>query len=172
MLQILALLLLTGAAVDIARKVYCHRAIFAQLRQTTAIAWLVWLYPLPFFLPLLDKSFFPLLLFRIPIGILFFVPALISARANQKCFEMSGDDRVKPALGCCAYYIVRRHYGYYGSSRPYLCFMDIETIRQEPSNTQISCKFPPPTSHSPRPKYFRNPIVTRLSPVCRRIEIV
>jgi hypothetical protein len=98
MLQILALLLLTGAAVDIARKVYCHRAIFAQLRQTTAIAWLVWLYPLPFFLPLLDKSFFPLLLFRIPIGILFFVPALISARANQKCFEMSGDDRVKPAL--------------------------------------------------------------------------
>jgi|ERR1017187_574808 hypothetical protein len=98
MLQILALLLLTGAAVDIARRVYCHRAIFAQLRQTTAIAWLVWLYPLPFFLPLLDKSFFALLLFRIPIGILFFVPALISARANQKCFEMSGDDRVKPAL--------------------------------------------------------------------------
>src|SRR6266567_9598389 len=98
MLQILALLILTGVAVDIARRVYCNRAVFARLRQTTAIGWFVWLYPLPFFLPLLDRPFFVALLFRIPIGALFFVPALISARANQKCFELSGDDRVKPAL--------------------------------------------------------------------------
>ena len=98
MLQIIALLILTGVAVDISRRVYSHRAVFAELHQTTAIAWLVWLYPLPFFLPLFAKSFFAFFLFRIPIGALFFVPGLISARANQKCFEKSGDGRVKPAL--------------------------------------------------------------------------
>ena len=98
MFQIIALLLLTAAAVDIARRVYCHRAVFALLHQTTAIAWLVWLYPVPFFLPLFAKSFFAFLLFHIPIGALFFIPAMILARQNQKCFEMSGDDRVKPAL--------------------------------------------------------------------------
>src|SRR6266568_4768687 len=83
MLQILALLILTGVAVDVSRRVYSHRAVFAQLHQTTAVAWLVWLYPLPFLFPLCA---------------LFFVPALISARTNQKCFEKSGDARVKPAL--------------------------------------------------------------------------
>jgi len=98
MLQILALVILTGVAVDICRRVYSHRAVFAQLHQTTAVAWLVWLYPLPFLFPLFAKSFFVFFLFRIPLGALFFVPALISARANQRCFEKSGDGRVKPAL--------------------------------------------------------------------------
>ena len=98
MLQILALLLLLGAAVDVTRRVYGHRAVFAQLHQTAAIAWQVWLFPIPFFLPLFAKSFFAFLLFQIPTSILFFVPALISARKNQKAFEMSGDGRVKLAL--------------------------------------------------------------------------
>jgi hypothetical protein len=98
MLQILALLILTGVAVDISRRVYSQRAVFAQLHQTTAVAWLVWLYPLPFFFPLFAKSFFVFFLFRIPFGALFFVPALILASANQRCFEKSGDCRVKPAL--------------------------------------------------------------------------
>jgi hypothetical protein len=78
--------------------VYLSQAIFAQLSQPTSVAWLVWLYPLPFFLPLFAKSFFAFVLFRIPLGVLFFVPALISARATRKCFELSGDGRVKPAL--------------------------------------------------------------------------
>ena len=69
-----------------------------QFAQPTSIAWLVWLYPLPFLLPLFAKSFFAFFLFRVPLGILFFVPALISARATQKCFEVSGEGRVKPAL--------------------------------------------------------------------------
>src|ERR1051325_6754790 len=98
MLQILALIILTGVAVDICRRVYSHRAVFAQLEQTTAVGWLVWLYPLPFLFPLFAKSFFVFFLFRIPLGALFFVPGLISARANQTCFEKSGDGRVKPAL--------------------------------------------------------------------------
>jgi hypothetical protein len=97
MLQIVTLLILISVVVDISRKVYSHRVVFARLNQTTAIAWLVWLYPLPFFLPLFDKPFFVFILFRIPIGALFFVPALVIAKTNQKCFEMSGDGRVKPA---------------------------------------------------------------------------
>src|ERR1051325_575309 len=98
MLQILALIVLTCVAADISRRVHLNRPVFAPVGQPTSIAWLVWLYPLPFFLPLFAKSFFAFVLFRIPLGILFFVPALISARATRKCFEVSGDGRVKPAL--------------------------------------------------------------------------
>jgi hypothetical protein len=98
MLQILALLILTGVAIDVSRRVYAQRTIFTEFRQHASIAWLVWLFPLPFLLPLFAKSFFALFLFRIPLGVLFFVPALLSARRNQDCFERSGDGRVKPAL--------------------------------------------------------------------------
>jgi hypothetical protein len=98
MLQILALIILASVAVDISRRVHLNRAIFTQLGQPTTIAWLVWLYPLPFFLPLFAKSFFAFMLYRVPLGVLFFVPALMAARATQKCFELSGDGRVKPAM--------------------------------------------------------------------------
>jgi len=98
MLQILALIILVCVAADISRRVHLSRAVFTQLGQPTSLAWLVWLYPLPFLLPLFVKSFFAFMFFRIPLGIVFFVPALISARATRKCFEISGDGRVKPAL--------------------------------------------------------------------------
>src|SRR6266566_6543530 len=98
MLQILALLILIGVAIDVSRRVYAHRTVFAECRQRTSIAWLVWLFPLPFFLPLIAKSLFAFFLFRIPLGVLFFVPALISARRNEHCFERSGDGRVKSVL--------------------------------------------------------------------------
>lgn len=98
MLQILALLILVCVAADISRRVHLSRAVFAELSQPTSIAWLVWLYPLPFLLPLFAKSFFAFVLYRVPLGILFFVPALMSARETRKCFERSGDGRVKPAL--------------------------------------------------------------------------
>ena len=98
MLQILTLIILVCVTFDISRRVYLSRAIFAQLCQPTTLAWLVWLYPLPFFLPLFAKSLFGFALFRVPLGVLFFIPALMSARATRKCFELSGDGRVKPAL--------------------------------------------------------------------------
>ena len=97
MLQILALLILIAVAVDVSRKVYSHRAVFAELHQSTVVAWFVWLFPVPFLLPLFTKSFFVFYFFRLPFGILFFVPALIVARRNQDCFERSGHGRVKPA---------------------------------------------------------------------------
>lgn len=98
MLQILALIVLVSVAADISRRVYLNREFFHELKQPTSIAWLVWLYPLPFFLPLFAKSFFAFLLYRMPFGLLFFVPALISAQATRRCFELSGNSRVKPAL--------------------------------------------------------------------------
>jgi hypothetical protein len=98
MLQIAALIILTCTAADISRRVHLSRAVFAQLSQPASVAWMVWLYPVPFLLPLFAKSFFAFLLYRIPFGILFFIPALMSARATRKCFELSGDARVKPAL--------------------------------------------------------------------------
>jgi hypothetical protein len=98
MLQILALIILTSVAADISRRVHLSRAVFAQLSQPTSIARLVWLYPLPFLLPLFATSFFAFVLFQVPLGVLFFVPALMSARATRKCLELSGDGRVKPAL--------------------------------------------------------------------------
>jgi hypothetical protein len=98
MLQILALLILVCVAADISRRVHLSRAVFVQLSQPTSIAWLVWLYPLPFLLPLFAKSFFAFVLFRVPLGVLFFLPALMSARETRKCFERLGDGRVKPAL--------------------------------------------------------------------------
>jgi hypothetical protein len=98
MFQVTALIILVCIAVDISRRVHLSRAVFIQLSQPTSIAWQVWLYPLPFLLPLFAKSFFALILYRIPLGALFFIPALISARATRKCFELSGDGRVKPAL--------------------------------------------------------------------------
>ena len=48
--------------------------------------------------PFFAKSVFVFLLFRIPLGALFFVPALSSARETRKCFETSRDPRIKPAL--------------------------------------------------------------------------
>jgi hypothetical protein len=98
MLQIVALIILACVAADISRRVHLNREVFTQLGQPTSLMWLVWLYPVPFLLPVFAKSLFAFLLYRIPIGVLFFIPALMSARATRKCFEVSGDGRVRPAL--------------------------------------------------------------------------
>jgi hypothetical protein len=97
-LQIAALIILACLAVDISRRVYANRALFDEAGQTTTLAWLVWLYPLPFIFPFFGKSLFVFLLYRIPLGVLFFVLALLSARETRKCFETSRDPRIKPAL--------------------------------------------------------------------------
>src|SRR5690242_17078015 len=98
MLQLAALIILTCSAADISRRVHLSRAIFMELAQPLSMAWMVWLYPVPFFLPLFAKSFFAFVLYRIPLGVMFFIPALMTAHATRKCFELSGDGRVKPAL--------------------------------------------------------------------------
>lgn len=98
MLQIAALIILACIAADISRRVHLSRAIFMELAQPVSVAWMVWLYPVPFLLPLFAKSFFAFLLYRIPLGLMFFIPALMTARASRKCFELSGDGRAKPAL--------------------------------------------------------------------------
>ena len=76
MLQILALIGLIGVAMETARTVHRERAIFAEFGQTTAVEWLVWLYPLPLAIPLFVPQLAGFLLFPIPLGILFFLPAM------------------------------------------------------------------------------------------------
>ena len=98
MLQIVALIILACIAVDISRRVYANRTLFDETGQTTTLAWLVWLFPLPFLFPLFGKTLFVFVLFRIPLGALFFVPALLSARETRKAFEVSRNPRIKPAL--------------------------------------------------------------------------
>jgi hypothetical protein len=55
MLQILALIILASVAADISQRVYLSRAVFTQLAQPASVAWMVWLYPVPFLLPLFAK---------------------------------------------------------------------------------------------------------------------
>jgi hypothetical protein len=97
MLQILALICLIGVAIDTARTVQRERAVFAEFGQTTAIKWLVWLYPLPLVIPIFVPSLARYLLFPIPLGIVFFLPAIAVGKLNHRCFQRAGTDRVDRA---------------------------------------------------------------------------
>jgi hypothetical protein len=97
MLQIVALCLLLWFAVETTRTCHRERAVFSGLRQTDAAKWLVWLYPLPFALPLLHLPLVGLLYFPLPLSALCFVPAIVAALQNRRAFDKSGDGKVKPA---------------------------------------------------------------------------
>src|SRR2546426_1026808 len=98
MLQVIALCLLVWVSVETTRVFHRERTVFLELRQTDAVKWLVWLYPLPFALPFLHHPMMSLLFFPIPFGAFFFAPAIAIAVENRKCFDKSGDDRVKPGF--------------------------------------------------------------------------
>ena len=97
MLQLIALCLLVWFAIHTTGAFWREQAVFSRLGQTTAVRWLVWLYPLPFVLPLLHRPLIWLLFFPIPLAALFFAPAIVTAAQNRKCFDKSGDDKVRPA---------------------------------------------------------------------------
>ena len=97
MLQVIALCILVWVAFETTRVLRRERRVFLELRQTDAVKWPVWLYPLPFALPFLHHPMISLLFFPIPFGAFFFTPAIAIAIENRKCFDKSGDDRVKPA---------------------------------------------------------------------------
>jgi len=97
MLQVIALCLLVWVAFETTRVCHRERTVFLELRQTDAVKWLVWLYPLPFALPFLHHPMMWLLFFPIPFSAFFFAPAIAIAVQNRRCFDKSGDDRVKPA---------------------------------------------------------------------------
>ncbi len=97
MLQIVLLFALIGIAIDTARTVNRERDIFAEFGQTTAVTWLVWLYPLPLVIPIVNTSLARHLFFPVPFGILFFLPAIAVAAANRRRFECAGTDRADRA---------------------------------------------------------------------------
>jgi len=96
LLHFAGIFLLLCLAVETTRRIYRHRGVFAELGQTTAVMWLIWLCPLPLLLPLLSRQFW-LLFFPLPSAVMFFIPALVVAITNRQRFDRSGDGRVKPA---------------------------------------------------------------------------
>jgi hypothetical protein len=97
MLHIILLIALIAVATDTVRAVHRERKMFAEFGQTTAIEWLVWLYPLPLAIPILIPPLARYLLFPIPFGVLFFLPAIVVATLNRRRFERAGTDRVDRA---------------------------------------------------------------------------
>src|SRR5437660_3307679 len=115
MLQIIALCLLLWAAAATTLAFHRERAVFSELGQTSAAKWLVWLYPLPFALPLLHRPLVWLLFFPIPFSALFFAPAIAVAVQNRKRFDRSGDGRVKAAASATDYVITAGGLGIIGT---------------------------------------------------------
>jgi hypothetical protein len=96
MLQIFAIILLGALAMRTSWVINQKSEIFAEVQQSKAVQWLVWLFPLPFVLPFLDRffwhSFFPL-----PLAALFFVPGIVMARNAHSGFDRSGNLKRKEA---------------------------------------------------------------------------
>jgi hypothetical protein len=96
MLQIIALILLCYLAIQTTWSIHNCAAVFSELRASRAAQWLVWLYPLPFALPLLNRSFWHLF-FPFPVGVLFFAPGIIAARKALAAVDRSGHPKAKLA---------------------------------------------------------------------------
>ena len=105
MLQIAALCLLVWAAAASSLALHRERSVFSAHGQSTSAKWLVWLYPLPFVLPLLDRSLVWFFFFPLPLSAACFVPAMVLAVQNRRRFEGSGDDRAKAAAAAVDYVI-------------------------------------------------------------------
>ncbi len=96
MVQIIAIVLLICLAFYTSGEVHRERVVFEQEHQTTAVQTFVWLFPVPFILPLLHRSFWTLF-FPFPVGAAFFAPAIAVAIANRNHFDRSPNPDVKPA---------------------------------------------------------------------------
>jgi len=96
MIQIGALLLLICLAIQTSAAIHSRRDVFHELNQPTLVKWLIWLFPLPFALPLVHPLF-RFLFFPLPLGVVFFVPAIAVSLANRRSFEVSGHPKAKSA---------------------------------------------------------------------------
>ena len=96
MLQLLVIVLLTCLAVLTTAAVGREKAVFAEFRQTTAVRWCIWLFPLTYALPFFWRPGWRLF-FPAPIGILLLLPVLLLARRNRQRLEGGGTDRTKRA---------------------------------------------------------------------------
>ena len=106
MLQLVLLVALIVVAYNTQKAVRRERKTFAEFEQTTAIEWLVWLFPLPLAISILVPPLAPHLLFPIPLGVLFFVPATLVAALNRRRFERAGTDRVDRAQRAADYVVM------------------------------------------------------------------
>ena len=105
MLVIGALVVLIGVAVTTSRTVRRNRAIFQEFGQSSGLAAVIWLYPIPAILALIPLPVVQLLAFGVPLAIAFFIPGIVIANANRKGFEVAGTDRVDPVQGAATHAI-------------------------------------------------------------------
>jgi hypothetical protein len=97
MLQIIVVILLCCLAIQTTWSIHKQAAVFSELETSRAAQWLVWLYPLPFAFPLLDRWLFHLF-FPLPVGALFFAPGVIAARKALATSDRSGHAKAKSAV--------------------------------------------------------------------------
>jgi|ERR1043166_668269 hypothetical protein len=105
MIQAIGLFLLIWAAVAANLKIKKEEVVFREFGQSTAIRWLIWLYPLPLLLPFVYSPLTGLLLIPLPLDVLFFLPAVVCAKANKKAFQRTGTDRARRAEEAADYVI-------------------------------------------------------------------
>src|ERR1043165_8600908 len=97
MIQIGAAIVLFCFAIYVSWSIPRLADIFSELQQPRTVQWLVWLYPLPFALPILDRVFGHFF-FPFPFAVAFLVPGIISARQLGEIFERSAQPKRKAAV--------------------------------------------------------------------------
>jgi hypothetical protein len=96
MLQYLALALLLYLAFQTTAVLGRERAVFAEFRQTMALRWCIWLWPMTYALPLFWRLAWRLF-YPAPLGLVLILPPMILAHRLRRRFEKSGTDRTKRA---------------------------------------------------------------------------
>ena len=104
MLQIIGIFLLGWLAIETTRVVYRHQALFSELQISPVTLWLVWLFPLPLALPIIHRVFL-YLDYPIPLGAIFFLPGIISARQTGQRFDQSRHLGSKPVITAMAHVV-------------------------------------------------------------------
>ena len=104
MIQIGAAIALFCFAIYVSWAISRLSDIFSELQQPRTVQWLVWLYPLPFALPILDRVFGQFF-FPFPFAVAFLMPGIISARQLTEIFDRSAHPKRKAVLEELSYIV-------------------------------------------------------------------
>jgi hypothetical protein len=96
-LQIIALIAYVTLAMDTSRVIARNRALFEEFNVAPSLRLWIWLYPVAMALYLLPSPILRLLVARLAIGTVFFIPGIVSAVRTREGFERAGTDRVDSA---------------------------------------------------------------------------
>jgi hypothetical protein len=99
MLTVIGLIAYVSLAWNTSRIVSRNRALFEEFRVPTTFSVWAWLYPVPPILLLIPIAGIAFLTFGIGVGVLFYLPGVITARRARVRFETAGTDRVDAVQG-------------------------------------------------------------------------